>query len=168
MSGKIEGTICMRIGMGFDVHGFADGRRLVIGGVTIPHEKGLKGHSDADVLVHAVMDALFGAAALGDIGRHFPDTDPAFKDISSLELLSQTVSLLKEHGYVPVNVDTVIVAEEPKMAPHIPAMRANLAKVMNLDIDGISIKATTTERLGFTGRGEGIAAYAVCLIEKKP
>jgi 2-C-methyl-D-erythritol 2,4-cyclodiphosphate synthase len=154
----------LRVGTGFDVHPFADGRALVIGGVTIAHERGLAGHSDADVLVHAVCDALLGAAALGDIGRHFPDRDPAFKGISSLELLRRTVALLGAAGWRPLQVDTCLLAEVPRIAPHEPAMRAALAAALGVGEGDVGIKATTTEGLGFVGRREGIAAHAVCLI----
>lgn len=157
----------MRVGIGFDVHGFADNRKLVIGGETIPYEKGLLGHSDADVLIHAVMDALLGAAALGDIGHHFPDSDSKFKDISSLKLLVETGAILDRHGFEPANIDCVIIAQVPRMAPHIHAMCENMATALKININAINIKATTTERLGFTGRGEGIAAYAACLIRQR-
>ena len=157
----------MRIGMGYDVHKLTEGRDLILGGVNIPWEKGLLGHSDADVLIHAVMDALLGAAALGDIGQHFPDTDPAYKGISSVKLLSHVMALLKENGYQVGNVDAVIIAQKPKMAPHIPAMRENLAEAMGVSLSRVSVKATTEEGLGFTGRGEGIAAQAVCLLEER-
>lgn len=156
--------IGLRVGTGFDVHAFADGRDLVIGGVTIPHERGLAGHSDADVLVHAVCDALLGAAALGDIGRHFPDRDPAFKGISSLELLRRTVAILAAAGWRPLQVDTCLLAEAPRIAPHEPAMRAAIAAAIALPESDVGIKATTFEGLGFVGRREGIAAHAVCLI----
>jgi 2-C-methyl-D-erythritol 2,4-cyclodiphosphate synthase len=157
----------IRIGHGFDVHALVEGRKCIIGGVDIPHEKGLKGHSDADVLLHAICDALLGAAALGDIGKHFPDTDPRFKGIDSRELLRHVVALLKEKNYSVVNVDGTVIAEAPKLAPHITAMRENIAADMNVAIDRVNVKATTSERLGFTGRGEGIAAEAVCLIEQR-
>lgn len=154
----------MRIGTGFDVHRLVEGRRLVLGGVEIPYEKGLLGHSDADVLVHAICDALLGAAALGDIGRHFPDTDARFKDIDSLVLLRQVGMLLKRKGLNIVNLDTTVIAQSPKLAPHIAEMTANIAKNLAIDEDQIGIKATTTEGLGFAGRGEGIAAQAVVLL----
>jgi 2-C-methyl-D-erythritol 2,4-cyclodiphosphate synthase len=154
----------IRIGQGFDVHAFAAGRRLVIGGVEIAHEKGLLGHSDADVLLHALCDALLGAAALGDIGRHFPDSDPRYKGIDSRELLRQVAALLRGKGLVAVNVDATIIAEAPRMAPHVPAMVANIAADLGIDASCVNVKATTTEGLGFTGRGEGIAAQAVCLV----
>jgi len=154
----------VRIGTGFDVHRLVEGRRLVLGGVEIPYEKGLLGHSDADVLVHAICDALLGAAALGDIGRHFPDTDARFKDIDSLVLLRQVGMLLKRKGLNIVNLDTTVIAQSPKLAPHIAEMTANIAKNLAIDEDQIGIKATTTEGLGFAGRGEGIAAQAVVLL----
>jgi 2-C-methyl-D-erythritol 2,4-cyclodiphosphate synthase len=153
-----------RIGQGFDVHALVEGRRLVIGGVEIAHEKGLLGHSDADVLLHAICDALLGAAALGDIGRHFPDSDPRYKGIDSRELLRRVAGLVREEGLVPENVDATIIAEAPRMAPHVPAMVANIAADLGIDEARVNVKATTTERLGFTGRGEGIAAQAVCLL----
>ncbi|WP_394283340.1 2-C-methyl-D-erythritol 2,4-cyclodiphosphate synthase [Frisingicoccus sp.] len=156
----------MRIGMGYDVHCLTEDRKLILGGVDIPYEKGLLGHSDADVLLHAIMDALLGAAALGDIGKHFPDTDPAYKGISSVELLKHVGGLLAEHGYRIGNIDATIIAQRPKMAPHIQAMRENTAKALNIDVDQINIKATTEEGLGFTGEGLGIASNAICMIEK--
>lgn len=156
----------MRIGMGYDVHKLTEGRDLILGGVNIPWEKGLLGHSDADVLIHAVMDALLGAAALGDIGKHFPDTDPAYKGISSLLLLEHVAGLLKENGYAVGNIDATIIAQKPKMAPHIPQMRTNMAKAMGILESKLNIKATTEEGLGFTGRGEGIASQAICLLEE--
>ncbi|WP_139903581.1 2-C-methyl-D-erythritol 2,4-cyclodiphosphate synthase [Clostridium thermarum] len=156
----------MRIGMGYDVHRLVEDRKLIIGGVDIPYEKGLLGHSDADVLLHAVMDSLLGAAALGDIGKHFPDTDVKYKGASSLLLLKDVGELLKDKGYSVVNIDATIIAQKPKMAPHIPSMRQNIAETLGLDIDRISIKATTEEGLGFTGSGEGISAQSICLIEK--
>ena len=155
----------MRIGQGFDVHAFAAGRKLVIGGVEIAHDKGLAGHSDADVLLHAICDALLGAAALGDIGRHFPDTDPRYKGIDSRELLRHVAKLLRDLGLRVVNVDATLIAEAPRMAPHIPAMVANIAADLAVPRNAVNVKATTTEKLGFTGRGEGIAAQAVCLVE---
>jgi 2-C-methyl-D-erythritol 2,4-cyclodiphosphate synthase len=155
-----------RIGTGYDVHRLAAGRKLIIGGVDIPFEKGLSGHSDADVLLHAICDALLGAAGLGDIGRHFPDTAPIYKDISSLMLLEEVRRQLAEAGYRVNNVDATIVAEKPKMAPHIPAMVTNIAAAIKVDRSAINVKATTTEGLGFAGRGEGMAAYAVALIRK--
>ena len=154
-----------RFGMGYDVHQLVEGRRLIIGGVEIPFEKGLLGHSDADVLLHAISDALLGAAALGDIGKHFPDTDERYKGADSLKLLEEVGRLLAEKGYAVGNVDATIVAQRPKMAPHIPVMRENIARVLHVDIDRINVKATTEEHLGFTGSGQGISAYAVAGIE---
>lgn len=154
----------IRIGHGFDVHALVAGRKCIIGGVTIPFEKGLEGHSDADVLLHAVCDALLGAAALGDIGKHFPNTDVRYKDINSRELLRHVTKLLKEKGLKASNVDATVIAEAPKLAPHIAKMCVNIAADVGLDVSCVNVKATTTERLGFTGRGEGIAAEAVCLI----
>ncbi len=154
-----------RIGMGFDVHRLVEGRELWLGGVNIPWEKGLLGHSDADVAIHALCDALLGAAALRDIGYHFPDTDPRYKGIDSRVLLRHVMALLTEHGYRLGNCDITICAEQPKINPHIPAMQQQLAACMDCDPGQVSIKATTTERLGYTGRGEGIAAYAVALIQ---
>ena len=156
----------IRIGQGYDVHKLVEGRRLILGGVDIPYEKGLLGHSDADVLVHAVMDALLGAAALGDIGRHFPDNSDDFKNISSLILLDKVFHLLKDKGYTTINIDAPVIAQRPKLASHIEDMRKNIANALQCDVDQINIKATTEEGLGFTGTGEGIAAQAVCLIEK--
>ena len=155
----------MRIGQGFDVHRLVSGRKLVIGGVEIAHDKGLDGHSDADVLLHAICDALLGAAALGDIGRHFPDSDPKYKGIDSRELLRHVAALLRERGHRVVNVDATLIAEAPRMAPHIPAMVANIAGDLAIEPHHVNVKATTTDKLGFTGRGEGIAAQAICLIE---
>jgi 2-C-methyl-D-erythritol 2,4-cyclodiphosphate synthase len=155
----------MRIGQGFDVHQLVAGRKLVIGGVEIAHDKGLLGHSDADVLLHAICDALLGAAALGDIGRHFPDSDPRYKGIDSRKLLRHVAELLRGRGQRIVNIDATILAEAPRMAPHIPAMAANIAADTGLDLDCVNVKATTTEKLGFIGRGEGIAAQASCLVE---
>ena len=154
----------MRIGHGYDVHRLTEGRRLLLGGVEIPWEKGLLGHSDADVLTHAVMDALLGAAALGDIGRHFPDSDPAYAGADSLALLDHVVSLLRAQGWRAVNVDATILAQRPKLAPHIPAMRERLARAMGAEPERVNVKATTEEGLGFTGTGEGMAAHAVCLL----
>lgn len=154
----------MRIGQGFDVHALVEGRPLIIGGVTIPFERGLAGHSDADVLLHAICDALIGAAGLGDIGKHFPDTDPRYKGIDSRELLRAVMRLLQERGLAVVNVDATIIAQAPKMAPHIDAMRANIAADLGVSADEVNIKAKTAERLGFVGRGEGIVAEAVVLI----
>jgi 2-C-methyl-D-erythritol 2,4-cyclodiphosphate synthase len=155
----------MRIGQGFDAHALIAGRKLVIGGVAIPHEKGLAGHSDADVLIHAVCDAVLGAAGLGDIGSHFPDSDARYKDIDSRRLLREVARLLKERGLKAANVDATIIAQAPKMAPHIPAMRANLAADLEIAPEAVNVKAKTTEKLGFVGRGEGIAAEAVALLE---
>ena len=154
-----------RFGMGYDVHQLVEGRKLIIGGVEIPFEKGLLGHSDADVLLHAISDALLGAAALGDIGKHFPDTDERYKGADSLKLLEEVGRLLAEKGYTVGNVDATIVAQRPKMAPHIPVMRENIARVLHVDVDRINVKATTEEHLGFTGSGQGISAYAVAGIE---
>ena len=154
----------MRVGMGYDVHKLTEGRKLILGGVDIPWEKGLLGHSDADVLIHAIMDALLGAAALGDIGKHFPDTDPAYKGISSVKLLVHVTGLLKENGYAVGNIDATIIAQKPKMAPHIPKMRENIAQALGIDISQLNIKATTEEGLGFTGQGEGISSQAICLL----
>jgi 2-C-methyl-D-erythritol 2,4-cyclodiphosphate synthase len=153
------------VGQGFDVHPLVAGRKLVMGGVRIEHDKGLLGHSDADVLLHAICDALLGAAALGDIGRHFPDTDLRYKGIDSRELLRHVARLLIDRGHRVVNVDATIIAQAPRMAPHIPAMVANIAADLGIGPGGVNVKATTTERLGFAGRGEGIAAQATCLIE---
>ena len=154
-----------RFGMGYDVHQLVEGRKLIIGGVEIPFEKGLLGHSDADVLLHAISDALLGAAALGDIGKHFPDTDERYKGADSLKLLEEVGRLLAEKGYTVGNVDATIVAQRPKMAPHIPVMRENIARVLHVDVDRINVKATTEEHLVFTGSGQGISAYAVAGIE---
>ena len=156
----------LRIGHGYDVHRLKTGRTLILGGVTIPYDLGLDGHSDADVLTHAIMDALLGAAAAGDIGKLFPDNDEAFRDISSLELLRRVKLHLAEKNYKIVNVDATIIAQAPKLSPYREMMRENLAKVMEVYIDQVSVKATTEEHLGFTGSGEGIAAHAVCLIER--
>ncbi|SHM70817.1 2-C-methyl-D-erythritol 2,4-cyclodiphosphate synthase [Caldanaerovirga acetigignens] len=156
----------MRVGIGYDAHRLVKGRKLVLGGVEIPYEKGLLGHSDADVVVHAINDALLGAAALGDIGVHFPDTDPEYKDIRSILLLKRVGEMLKREGFGVVNIDSVICAERPKLSPYIDKMRENIAQALNISKDKISIKATTTEGMGFEGRGEGISAQAVCLIKK--
>ena len=156
----------MRIGHGYDVHRLVEDRKLILGGVEIPFEKGLLGHSDADVLTHAVMDAVLGAAALGDIGQHFPDNDPAYAGADSLKLASHVAQILKEHGYRIENIDATILCQRPKLAPHVPAMRANLAAAFGLPADAVSVKATTEEHLGFTGEGLGIAAHAVALIER--
>lgn len=155
----------MRVGQGYDVHRLVPGRRLVLGGVALAHPLGLLGHSDADVLLHAVSDALLGAAALGDIGKHFPDSDPAYKDADSLRLLGEVGKLLAARGYHVVNIDATVIAEAPKLAPYIPCMRENIASVLGIDTDAVSVKATTEERLGFTGTREGIAAQAICLID---
>jgi 2-C-methyl-D-erythritol 2,4-cyclodiphosphate synthase len=155
----------MRIGQGFDVHALVGGRRLVIGGVHIPHEKGLAGHSDADVLLHAICDALLGAAALGDIGSHFPDSDPKYSEVDSRELLRATAKKLAAAGFRIVNVDATIVAQAPRMAPHVPRMTGNIASDLGIQPAAVSVKATTTEKLGYIGRGEGIAAQAIILIE---
>lgn len=154
----------MRVGMGYDVHRLTQGRDLIIGGVKIPYEMGLLGHSDADVLLHAISDALLGAAALGDIGKHFPDSDPAYKGISSLILLEKVGELLAEKGFLIENIDSTIIAQAPKMRPYIDAMRENIAKALKMDVSLVSVKATTEEGLGFTGTGEGISAQAVCLL----
>ncbi len=154
----------MRIGIGYDVHRLTEGRRLVLGGVTIPHDLGLDGHSDADVLVHAVIDALLGAAALGDIGQHFPDTDAAWRGADSLDLLAHVARLVGEAGHRVGNVDAVVVLQRPKLRPHIAAMRANLARVLGIGTGQVSVKATTGEQIGFAGREEGAAAHAVCLL----
>ncbi|MFU7515809.1 2-C-methyl-D-erythritol 2,4-cyclodiphosphate synthase [Clostridium sp. HCS.1] len=157
----------MRIGLGYDVHRLVEGRDLIIGGVNIPFEKGLLGHSDADVLLHAIMDSLLGASALGDIGTLFPDTDIRFKGISSINLLKEVGKLLTENGYVINNIDSTIIAQRPKMAPYIKEMRDNIAKALNIDLMKINVKATTEEGLGFTGTGEGISSQSICLIEMK-
>jgi 2-C-methyl-D-erythritol 2,4-cyclodiphosphate synthase len=156
----------MRIGHGYDVHRFAEGRKLILGGVEIPAEKGLLGHSDADVLTHAVMDALLGAAALGDIGTHFPDNDPAYAGADSLKLLAKVCSLLTEKNLRVGNIDATIIAQAPKLKPYIPEMRSNIARACGVPIDSVSVKATTEEGLGFTGSREGVAAHAVCLLEQ--
>lgn len=155
----------MRIGMGYDVHRLVEGRDLILGGVKIPYEKGLLGHSDADVLLHAVMDALLGAAALGDIGKHFPDTNPEYKGISSVKLLEHVGKLIEDNMYVIGNIDATIIAQKPKMLPHIEKMRENVAQALHIETDQINIKATTEEGLGFTGTGEGISAQAVAALE---
>lgn len=154
----------MRIGQGYDVHKLVEGRELILGGVTVPYEKGLLGHSDADVLVHAVMDALLGAAALGDIGQHFPDTDPAYKGISSIALLEKVGALLEQHGYAVENIDATIIAQRPKLAAYRPRMAENIAAALHLQPDQVSVKATTEEGLGFTGTGEGISSQAIALL----
>ncbi len=157
-------TAHTRIGFGFDVHRFAEGRKLVLGGVVIPYPRGLEGHSDADVLLHAIMDALLGAAALGDIGGHFPPTDPQYKDASSLELLKRVGALLRDHHFEIANIDSTLVLEQPKLLPYVDRMRANIAAALSLTVNQISIKATTNERLGFIGKEEGAAAHAVAAI----
>ena len=156
----------MRVGMGYDVHKLVEGRDLIMGGVKIDYEKGLLGHSDADVLLHAISDALLGAAALGDIGKHFPDTDPKYKGADSLKLLEHVAALLEENGFLVGNVDATIIAQRPKMAPHIPQMRENIAKTLKISVNRVNVKATTEEGLGFTGAGEGISAQAICLLEE--
>ena len=155
-----------RVGIGYDVHRLVEGRKLILGGLDIPYEKGLLGHSDADVLLHAVSDALLGAAALGDIGKHFPDTDERFAGADSGKLLAEAVRLIRAEGYAIGNVDATIVAQAPKLQPHIPAMRENIARILVLDLGDVNVKATTEERLGFTGSGEGMSAYAVAGIER--
>lgn len=157
----------MRVGHGYDVHRLVEGRKLILGGVEIPWDKGLLGHSDADVLLHALMDAMLGAAALGDIGRHFPDSDERYAGADSLRLLKEVSRLLDDAGYRLVNADCTILAQRPKLMPHIPEMRANIARALGADVDAISVKATTEEGLGFTGDGSGIAAHAVVLIERR-
>lgn len=156
----------MRIGNGYDVHKLVENRPLILGGVEIEYDKGLLGHSDADVLVHAIMDALLGAAALGDIGKHFPDTDPKYTGISSIYLLKCVAELLKTNGFTVSNIDSIVAAQKPKLAPHIERMRKNIAEALGLEETCVSVKATTTEKLGFEGRGEGISAYAVCLLNE--
>ena len=154
----------MRIGQGYDVHKLVEGRDLILGGVTVPYEKGLLGHSDADVLVHAVMDALLGAAALGDIGQHFPDTDPKYKGISSIALLKEVGALLEREGYIIENIDATIIAQQPKLAAYRPQMAKNIAEALHLEVNQVSVKATTEEGLGFTGSGEGISSQAITLL----
>ncbi len=156
----------MRIGIGYDVHKLREGRKLIIGGVEIPYEKGLLGHSDADVLLHAIKDAMLGAAALGDIGKHFPDTDDRYKGVSSIKLLIEVNNKIKKKSYKVNNIDAVIIAQKPKMAPYIEKMRLNISSALNIDIDCVNVKATTTEGLGFIGKGEGIAAQTVVSIDK--
>lgn len=156
-----------RIGLGMDVHAFAEGRRLILGGVDIPYERGLDGHSDADVLAHAVADAILGAARAGDIGKLFPDTDPAFKDADSLKLLAAAVAHVRAEGWRVQDVDAVVACQAPKLSPHRDAMRQNLANALGVPVESVGVKATTTEHLGFEGRGEGISAYAVCLLERR-
>lgn len=157
----------LRIGKGYDVHALVEGRKLILGGIKIPHHKGLDGHSDADVLIHAIIDALFGALALGDLGKHFPDTDPLYAGIDSRELLRHAVGLISSLGWKIVNVDSTIMAQRPKLSPYIKDMRGNIAEDLMIPLDAVSVKATTTEKLGFVGREEGIAAEAVCLLEKE-
>lgn len=157
----------IRIGHGYDVHQLTDGRDLIIGGVNIPHHKGLLGHSDADVLLHAISDSLLGALALGDIGKHFPDTDDEYKGANSLDLLACVYELVKNNGYEVGNIDATILAQAPKLAPYIPQMRLNIARALEIELDAVSVKATTEEKLGFTGEEKGIAAHAVCLVYKK-
>ena len=157
----------MRIGYGYDVHRLVEGRKLIMGGVEIDYERGLLGHSDADVLLHAVMDSLLGAAALGDIGKHFPDTDERYKGISSIKLLKEVLNLINENNYYIINLDATIIAQKPKMRPYIDRMRENIADALNMDISCVNVKATTEEGLGFTGEGLGIAANCICLIENK-
>lgn len=163
----MKGLILLRIGFGYDVHAFAENRPLILGGVNIPHTVGLLGHSDADVLTHAIMDALLGAAALGDIGKHFPDTDDAYKGADSLVLLSKTLEILNKSGYTVNNIDSTVAAQAPKLAPFIEQMRINISQTLHLPLDAVSVKATTTEKLGFEGRKEGISAYCVCTIIPK-
>ena len=157
----------MRIGQSVDIHQLVEGRDLILGGVKIEHSKGLLGHSDADVLVHAIMESLIGAMGLGDLGKHFPDTDPKYKGISSILLLEETYKMMEAHGYEVGNIDAIILAERPKMAPHIPLMKENIARTLHTDISRINIKATRGEKLGFVGREEGIVSMSVCLIEEK-
>ena len=158
--------INFRIGHGYDVHKLVENRKLILGGVDIPYEKGLLGHSDADALLHAISDALLGAAALGDIGKHFPDTDIAYKNADSLILLSKVGEILKSAGYKPSNIDSTVIAQAPKLAPHIENMRKNIASALDIEIDAVSVKATTEEHLGFSGRGEGIACDCVCSLRR--
>ena len=156
----------MRIGFGYDVHKFCKDRKLILGGIEIPYEMGLLGHSDADVLIHAIMDSMLGALALGDIGKHFPDTDEKYRGISSVKLLENVFELIKQKGYKIGNIDSIVVCEKPKMLPHIENIRENIANVLETDIENISVKATTEEKMGYTGRLEGIKAYSVCLLDK--
>lgn len=162
-----DNIITPRMGIGYDVHKLAENRKLIIGGVDIKYKLGLIGHSDADVLAHAISDALLGSAALGDIGKHFPDTNPNYKDADSIKLLKQIGLLLKQKGYTIINIDSIIIAEAPKLAPYIDKMRSNIAEALNLDMDKVSVKATTTEKLGFEGKQEGISAQAVCSVVKQ-
>jgi len=166
MNRMCEGDHMIRIGMGYDVHRLTEGRKCIIGGVEIPFEKGLLGHSDADVLLHAIMDAMLGALALGDIGKHFPDTDPAYEGIDSFRLLERVDALIRNEGYAVGNIDATIIAQAPRMRPHIDMMRENIAEVLHIGTDRINVKATTEEGLGFTGSGEGISAQAICLLTK--
>ena len=159
--------IKMRIGHGYDVHKLCENRKLILGGVEIPYEKGLLGHSDADVLVHSVMDSLLGAVALGDIGKHFPDSDPEYKNADSIKLLKCVVRILNENGYIISNIDSTVVAQAPKLAPFIDQMRKNIANACDIDLNCVSVKATTEERLGFTGEGKGISSTSVCLIDEE-
>lgn len=156
----------MRIGFGYDVHRLVENRKLILGGVEISYKKGLLGHSDADVLIHSIMDSILGALALGDIGKHFPDTDEKYRDVSSMILLENVYEMMESHGYEIGNIDATIGAQQPKLASHIKDMRTNISKTLNTKIDNINIKATTTEQLGFVGREEGISSYSVCLLEK--
>jgi 2-C-methyl-D-erythritol 2,4-cyclodiphosphate synthase len=165
-SSKAKITMIMRVGLGYDVHAFTEGTELILGGIRIPFEKSLKGHSDADVLLHAITDALLGALALGDIGTHFPDTDPQYKGADSRELLRQSYRLITERGYTLANLDATVVAERPKLNPHIPEMRAAVAECLECDEEQVSLKATTSEKMGFAGREEGIAVHAVAMIQK--
>ena len=160
-------VVTVRVGMGYDVHRLVENRDLIIGGVKIEHELGLLGHSDADVLLHAIMDALLGAAALGDIGKHFPDTDPAYKGASSIRLMEHVRELIEEQGYVIENIDATIIAQRPKMRPHIDTMRENIAKALGVDVSRVNVKATTEEGLGFTGTEEGISSQAICLLSER-
>ena len=157
----------MRIGFGYDVHRLTEGRKLILGGVEIPHRLGLLGHSDADVLIHSIMDAMLGALALGDIGKHFPDTDGQYKDIDSMVLLSKVKEIIRQEGYQVGNIDCTVCAQKPKLLPHIETMRQNIATTLDTDVKNISVKATTTEKLGFVGNEEGISSYAVCLLTKE-
>ena len=157
----------MRIGSGYDVHRLTEGRKLILGGVEIPYEKGLLGHSDADVLIHALMDAILGAAGLGDIGQHFPDTDEQYKDISSVKLLEKVKSLISDEGFIVGNADITVIAQKPKIAPYIPAMRENIAGTLGIEKERVNVKGTTTEKLGFVGRCEGIACEAVCILYRQ-
>ena len=162
-----KGELHMRVGMGYDVHKLVEGRDLILGGVKVPFEKGLLGHSDADVLLHAITDAILGAAALGDIGKHFPDTDPAYHNAHSMKLLEEVVKLIEEKGYEIGNVDATVIAQRPKLLNYIPTMKENISKVLKVDSDQVNVKATTEEHLGFTGEGLGISAQAVCLLTER-